>query len=110
MVFMRCNRCFRFVNVKFKLMARKIYYGKIVPEHFAAYISTRFLIHTTIFLEKTSPPLPAGVRIDLTVVTQSSYFHMYSEVQKNLFDVFPMQSHGGQFPIMPQVPNVEDCL
>ena len=40
--------------------------------------STRFLIHTTILLEKTSPPLPAGVRIDVTVVTQSSYFRMYT--------------------------------
>ena len=96
--------------LKFKLTPQKMYYGKIVPEHFPAYISTRFLIHTTIFLEKKSPPLPAGVRIDVTVVTQSSYFHMYTEVQKNLFHVFPMQSHGGQFPIMPQVPNVEDCL
>ena len=85
-------------------------YGKIVPEYFAAYISTRFPIHTTIFLEKTSHPLPAAVRIAVTVVTQSSYFYMYTEVQKNLLDVFPMQSHGGQFPIMPQLPNVEDCL
>ena len=71
--------------------------------------STWFLIHTTIFLEKTSSPLPAGVRIDVSVVTQSSYF---PEVRKNLFDVFPRcnLTEAGQFPIMPQVPNVEDCL
>ena len=87
-----------------------MFHGKIVPEHFAAYTRTRFLIHTTIFLEKTSLPLPAGVRIDVTVVTQSNHFHMYTEVQKNLFDVLPVESHGGQFPIMSQVPNVEDCL
>ena len=59
--------------------------------------STRFLIHTTIFLKKTSPPLPAGVRMDVTVVTQTSYFHMYTEVPKESVRYFPpMQSHGGQ--------------
>ena len=57
---------------------------------FADYISSLFVIYSaTIFLEKTSPPLPAGVLIDMTVVTQSSYFHMWTEVQKNLFNVFP---------------------
>ena len=56
---------------------------------FADYISSLFIIYSaTIFLEKTSPPLPAGVLIDMTVVTQSSYFHMCTEVQKNLFNVF----------------------
>ena len=60
----------------------------IILKLFAAYMSAQFLIHTMIFLE-TSPPLPADVHIDVTVVTQSSYFHLYTKVQKNLFDVFP---------------------
>ena len=35
-----------------------------------------------IFLEKTSPQIPTSVPIDVTVVTQSSYFHMYTSLPR----------------------------